>query len=716
MERRYAPILPATKRPAEIDAPSETIEELPKRKRIGTQSACNRCRAKKTRCDGVRPVCGPCSKRSVDCVYVERKRIQEDDAEVLELLQSVPEERAIYILRLFRTTGDSTSVLTILKSGIDDDERHRSLQGSRHTRPTPDLPRLELELMAKNAVLYPPLLWVSVYELEGRNLLRPLHLHLRKFLKSPRKPLLSHEGTMGAMYVDFDSAAASIRAQAPIQQLPKRGKFCDERIRSLDIGSWTKVPIPSEHAAKIISLYIETDHPLLGTFDPDLFISDLVRYRNTFCSSLMVNALLYWGCQMYTAIDEDVDWYTDKLGDEAERLWEEEKEHDLPLNVVSAQLLSLAFMGRGKGHKVLHFLAAAVQMGIRLGLFGVDDTTANRLVQNIPESLRDASSFIAWGVFNWTFDVTFLQEAGYCDSKTPPILPIPRDGGTEENQELRIGGAVGNEQVKLRSFMGVIFTKVCEFWLIVHEVPLAYHESRDSTIRKQLKLDFAEKKYREILAWAENLPPQLIWADNNQHHVIIFYMWIHSVILDIFRPLVDRQRPEKLRLRTFSAPDSTASAAYTASVNQLKQLIIHFRSKYESSTCTMLWHTALMYVANAVLQDTDDPQWHEHLLLCIYGYERLCRPFRVAVIIARGLLTMTLRKKNIKSEEARNILGHLQERGLGHVHEDIRATFMGDLELAQTDPQAAAMEKLAGDFEDTALFQEFIHSGSEGIE
>ncbi|KAK7928794.1 hypothetical protein PG985_005792 [Apiospora marii] len=696
MERRYAPILPATKRPAEIDAPSETIEELPKRKRIGTQSAY--------------------------CVYVERKRIQEDDAEVLELLQSVPEERAIYILRLFRTTGDSTSVLTILKSGIDDDERHRSLQGSRHRRPTADLPRLELELMAKNAVLYPPLLWVSVYELEGRNLLRPFTLAPTQVPEKPRtvtarKPPLSNEGAMGAIYVDFDSAAASIRAQAPIQQLPKRGKFCDERIRSLDIGSWTKVPIPSEHAAKIISLYIETDHPLLGTFDPDLFISDLVGYRNTFCSSLMVNALLYWGCQMYTAIDEDVDWYTDKLGDEAERLWEEEKEHDLPLNVVSAQLLSLAFMGRGKDHKVLHFLAAAVQMGIRLGLFGVDDTTANRLVQNIPESLRDASSFIAWGVFNWTVLMSlFYKKPGIVIPKHPPILPIPRDGGTEENQELRIGGAVGNEQVKLRSFMGVIFTKVCEFWLIVHEVPLAYHESRDSTIRKQLKLDFAEKKYREILAWAENLPPQLIWADNNQHHVIIFYMWIHSVILDIFRPLLDRQRPEKLRLRTFSAPDSTASAAYTASVNQLKQLIIHFRSKYESSTCTMLWHTALMYVANAVLQDTDDPQWHEHLLLCIYGYERLCRPFRVAVIIARGLLTMTLRKKNIKSEEARNILGHLQERGLGHVHEDIRATFMGDLELAQTDPQAAAMEKLADDFEDTALFQEFIHSGSEGIE
>jgi len=170
-----------------------------------------------------------------------------------------------------------------------------------------------------------------------------------------------------------------------------------------------------------------------------------------------------------------------------------------------------------------------------------------------------------------------------------------------------------------------------------------------------------------------------------------------------------------MRLKTFSAPDSSPTAAYIASVNQLKQLIIHFRSKYESSTCTMLWHTALMYVANAVLQDTNDSQWHEYLLLCIYGYETLRRPFRVAETIGRGLLTMTLRDKNIKSEDARNILRHLQDRGLKHVHEDIRATFMGDLELAQTDPKAAAMEKLASDFEDVALFQEFTHSGSEGM-
>lgn len=189
-------------------------------------------------------------------------------------------------------------------------------------------------------------------------------------------------------------------------------------------------------------------------------------------------------------------------------------------------------------------------------------------------------------------------------------------------------------------------------------------------------------------------------------------MWFHAAILDLFRPFLKRDDAEKRRLRTFSAPDRTPMAAYMASVNQLKHLIVHFRSNYEASTCTLLWHTAMMYVANAVLRDSRDPEWHQYLLLCLYGYETLRRPFRVAEAIGRGLLTMMLRDKDgSTSAQAHEILRHLKERGLNYITDEIRAPFMGDLELAQTDPAGATMEKLAGDFEDMALFQEFTHSG-----
>lgn len=190
-------------------------------------------------------------------------------------------------------------------------------------------------------------------------------------------------------------------------------------------------------------------------------------------------------------------------------------------------------------------------------------------------------------------------------------------------------------------------------------------------------------------------------------------MWFHAAILDIFRPFLRRQQPEDLRLRTFATPNSTPVAAYWASVSQLKSLVVQYRSNYRESTYSILWHTALMYVSNAVLQDTNDPQWRHYILLCIYGYENLRRSFRISEAIGRGLLTMTLRDRMMTSQDARQVMRQLKERGLSTVRGAIRATFMGDLELAQTDPVAATVEMLADNFENMALFREFVNEGPD---
>lgn len=72
--------------------------------------------------------------------------------------------------------------------------------------------------------------------------------------------------------------------------------LCDPRLSNLKVGYWTPVPIGDVLASRAISLYMETDHPLLGFFEPSLFISDLVDHKTDFCSAPLVNALLYWAC------------------------------------------------------------------------------------------------------------------------------------------------------------------------------------------------------------------------------------------------------------------------------------------------------------------------------------------------------------------------------------------------------------------------------------
>ena len=72
--------------------------------------------------------------------------------------------------------------------------------------------------------------------------------------------------------------------------------LCDSRLANLNISDWTNVSVNNSYAARAISLYLETDHPLLGFFEPNGFVSDLATGKTDYCSRMLVNALLYWAC------------------------------------------------------------------------------------------------------------------------------------------------------------------------------------------------------------------------------------------------------------------------------------------------------------------------------------------------------------------------------------------------------------------------------------
>ena len=280
--------------------------------------------------------------------------------------------------------------------------------------------------------------------------------------------------------------------------------------------------------------------------------------------------------------------------------------------------------------------------------------------------------------------------------------------------------------------LGRIFPALCNLWLIVHKARWIYY-SVDESPPASLRTSLVEFAYRELIAWAEALPPDLLRRDQAPHYVTVFQyvfsdrfslrwvhvvyvltnhsIWLHTAILDIWQPFVYREIHEVPVLRTFSAKVRTSDAAYTASVNQLKHLIVEYRSRYAASTYSILWHNGLIYLANAMLRCTD-PEWRLYLLLCIYGYERLNRAYRFSEVVIQGLLTMSMRDANMSGSEAYKIMEELRNRGLLHVEEDVqkklRATFMIDLNLALTDPEAARAETMAKDFDETAMFQDLI--------
>ena len=81
--------------------------------------------------------------------------------------------------------------------------------------------------------------------------------------------------------------------------------LCDERLLRLEISNWTDVMVTNEQAARAISVYLETDHPILGLFDADLFLEDLVNTRPNFCSRLLVSSLLSFAFVRLEPFSED---------------------------------------------------------------------------------------------------------------------------------------------------------------------------------------------------------------------------------------------------------------------------------------------------------------------------------------------------------------------------------------------------------------------------
>ncbi|KAI0016238.1 hypothetical protein F4780DRAFT_773036 [Xylariomycetidae sp. FL0641] len=713
--RRYPPLLPALSVSQDRDPSSSTSdspagnnsssrntseqEQDRARRQSGVSPrprACTECRARKTKCDGRRPMCSHCLKRGLTtCIYPEKSGATPEVGELLELLQSQPEDRAVTLLGLLRAKSDITSVLTVFKGGGA--SKHDHVLSKREEDAADARNFLVSELMAKHPTAYPSWQPVSASKLGKSDLVRPTH-----------PP--TEEDTI-------DSSCTSAPPSPPGRQfrLPHVPtatsadiEYWDEGLRRLDIAFWTDLPVTSDFAARVISLYLEADHPLLGLFDPHLFIADLVEQRDVHCSRFLLHAILYLGCQMYSAFEEDTILLATTVRETAEELWKAEPD-SFPA-MAGSILLSLALMGHGKDHAVLHYAAAALKMGQRLGCFS-PKAHGSLTSLGTQSPMADSSlNYAAWGIFNYNVLLSmFYRQPGseICVPKSAPFSPILEVDSPPQHS----AGAVLERDVKKQAPKR-IFPALCRFWQIVHRVRWIYYDVPGRPV-EGYRLPLAEHVFRELLAWAETLPSDLLRGQERSHHVAVIHIWFHSVVLDIFRPFLENKSDLPQRLTTFTARDSSPQSAHTASVRQLKLLVVEYRSKYLASAYSFLWHTGLIYLTNGVLKDTDDPEWRNYVTMCIYGYECLVRPYRISESIGQGLLTMTMRNKNMSGTEALQIMRDLQRRGLHNVGKEIegkiRAPFMADLDLAQTDPESASVETMADKFEDLVLFQDLIN-------
>ncbi|GKT47621.1 uncharacterized protein ColSpa_07802 [Colletotrichum spaethianum] len=327
----------------------------------------------------------------------------------------------------------------------------------------------------------------------------------------------------------------------------------------------------------------------------------------------------------------------------------------------------------GKDDMSLQFLQESARLGRLMGLFdAASQSESAEMWLGNHEDWAKTASYTAWGVYNWVS--VYSLHYHIFEIETPPLLPKPRDLISQSADSTTV-----------------------------------LHAQVSSGLSQERSLKFAEETYHRLLDWAGGLPLQLARAEESGHNVMMMHIYFHAVVTDLFRPFLDSPSRNE-RLLSFSTKFATPEAVYAASVTQLKRLLLLYRLRYKSAGLSVLWQTAVVYVANAMIREAgtsvrapDVPpseEWRFYLDLCLAGLEDLYVSFPVFGSIAQGMVGMALRHAAIRTGKAARVLKQLgaiekQHAANQGMTDKTEARWIIDFDLAMTDPEAAQGRNLA---------------------
>lgn len=123
-----------------------------------------------------------------------------------------------------------------------------------------------------------------------------------------------------------------------------------------------------------------------------------------------------------------------------------------------------------------------------------------------------------------------------------------------------------------------------------------------------------------------------------------------------------------------------------------------------------MWHTTLLYAANAVLEDRSQTAWRFFYLLIIHSYSKLYKLYPLAESAVQSLLSMATNLNAISLIEARNIFSTtilVQKAKRLHPESTTQKnTYVADLTRATSDREAAGTASLAKRFEEISMSEE----------
>ncbi|KAH7191430.1 hypothetical protein BKA60DRAFT_662003 [Fusarium oxysporum] len=329
------PLLPAP-RPHHLETYTGHRTAPLVRRGAPTSLACESCRQRKIKCNGARPTCSQCRAKHID--------LSHPAAIVYHAIQTRPEAEAHEIVRRIRAGTDAETMA--------------------HQLSTADL-LLQVQL-----------------EPETRYRYQFLHSALMpSYLQTPTNPFMH-----SLIYEWNEKDEAGKVSVPPLSESEQRYKaqylrpvhaasIVDPRMDEIVPSKWTTVDADDDLMRTFIRAYFLYEYDWFTFFHKDYFLDDMLAGSSTFCSPLLVNAILAVGCHCQNYPSQPAEfWNPDSLGykflAEAKRLWAVEESGKRSLTTLQATLIINTIVNIFDIDKLASaYLAQAIDIAHELGLF-----------------------------------------------------------------------------------------------------------------------------------------------------------------------------------------------------------------------------------------------------------------------------------------------------------------------------------------------------------
>ena len=482
-------------------------------KRRCVSTACIACRKRKSKCDGVLPSCAACSSvYGTECIYdpnsdhrrkgVYREKIDSMKAQsstlqiLIEAILNAAEEDVPAIVKRIRTCDSLDTVAeSILKQDftndeeeedtVDDDEytANQAVEGER------ELARKMGELRLENG---------SVRFIGGTSHL----IYLGDPADTSNEPesddLLSHENP---------------------------------------ITSWSEVIKDRQVIVHLINLYFDWHYPYFTTLSKSLFFRDFVKGKpatqprsTSYCSSLLVNAMLALGCHFTSvpaaySVPGDNRTKGDHFFAEAKRLILENDEYEKPrLTTVQAlALMSVREAGCGREAKGWVYSGMSFRMAQDIGL-NLDIGGISTDKDSLNDQEIDARRITFWGCF--LFDKCWSNYLGRLPQLPKNSYSVPKfDVFPDEDAEAwaPYSDTGFDESLKQPSRTRAVALQLSTLCEISSDLLLFFyhpnHIGRSSG--KSVELKKLSELHRRLEEWRKEVPREFEPKEGQLPHVIL---------------------------------------------------------------------------------------------------------------------------------------------------------------------------------------------------